>query len=158
MSKRSRETIEIRGAPEAIFDLVHDYGRRLDWDPFLREATILGGADEAGGGVLTRCVAHNGLAMETVYVSFIRPRSAAVKMTRGPAIFAAFAASWNQEEVEPGLTRVVYQFHLAARPNWLRWLFDPILNWVLARETRKRLAALKKTIERPVEEPRFENS
>ena len=58
-----RETIEISGEPEAIFDLVHDYSRRLDWDPFLRDAQILGGASEAGTGVLTRCVARNGLAM-----------------------------------------------------------------------------------------------
>ena len=33
-----RETIEIQAEPEAIFDLVHDYSRRLDWDPFLRGA------------------------------------------------------------------------------------------------------------------------
>jgi hypothetical protein len=49
-----RETIEIQGEPEAIFDLVHDYALRLHWDPFLREAQILGGAAEAGPGVLTR--------------------------------------------------------------------------------------------------------
>ena len=26
--------IEISAEPEAIFDLIHDYSRRLDWDPF----------------------------------------------------------------------------------------------------------------------------
>jgi polyketide cyclase/dehydrase/lipid transport protein len=29
--------IEIRASPEAIFDLIHDYARRLEWDPFLKE-------------------------------------------------------------------------------------------------------------------------
>ena len=40
--------IEIRANPEAVFDLIHDYGRRLAWDPFLQEASLLEGADAAG--------------------------------------------------------------------------------------------------------------
>jgi hypothetical protein len=44
--------------------------------------------------------------METVYVSFERPRVAAVEMTAGPALLNAFTASIQQTEVEPGDTRV----------------------------------------------------
>jgi hypothetical protein len=91
--------------------------------------------------------------METVYVAFKRPRSAAVKMTRGPAIFDSFAATWSQDLVRPGVTRVVYQYHLASRPRWLQWLIQPILCWVFSRETRRRLAALKKAIEAGSEKP-----
>jgi hypothetical protein len=145
---RRQETIEIHCDPEAVFDLVHDYARRLQWDPFLREARIIGGASEAASGVTTRCVAHNGLAMETVYVSFNRPHHAAVKMTAGPAVFGSFAATWSQETVRPGVTRVVYQFHLTGRPRWLRWIVDPLLCWVFSCETRRRLVALKKALEK----------
>jgi hypothetical protein len=144
---RRQETIEIHCDAEAVFDLVHDYARRLEWDPFLREARILGEASEAARGVVTRCVAKNGLAMETVYVSFDRPRCAAVKMTAGPAVFGSFAATWRQEAVQPGVTRVVYEFHLTGRPKWLRWIIDPVLRWVFSWETRRRLAALKKALE-----------
>jgi len=81
--------IEIRARPEAVFDLIHDYARRLEWDPFLKEACLLEGAEAAGRGVKARCTARNGfggLAMETIYLSFDRPAVAAVKMTKGPAV------------------------------------------------------------------------
>jgi hypothetical protein len=147
MSRR-QETIEIQRDPEVVFDLVHDYAHRLQWDPFLSEARILGGAAEAAPGVTTRCVARNGLAMETVYVSFNRPHTAAVKMTAGPAIFASFAATWRQKTVRAGVTRVVYEYHLTGRPRWLRWLVDPLLCRVFSWETRRRLVALKKALEK----------
>jgi ribosome-associated toxin RatA of RatAB toxin-antitoxin module len=144
---RRQETIEIHRDAEVVFDLVHDYARRLDWDPFLREACILGEATAAAKGVVTRCTAKNGLAMETVYVSFDRPRCAAVRMTAGPAIFASFAATWRQESAQPGVTRVVYEFHLTSRPRWLKWIIDPLLCRVFSWETRRRLAALKRALE-----------
>ena len=79
--------IDIQAAPDAVFDMIHDYDRRLDWDPFLRKAHLLNDARVADIGVESRCVARRavgGLAMDTVYVSFTRPSVAAVKMTRGP--------------------------------------------------------------------------
>ena len=43
--------IEIAAEPAAAFDLVHDYGRRLEWDPFLSAACLLDGAQAAGIGL-----------------------------------------------------------------------------------------------------------
>jgi Polyketide cyclase / dehydrase and lipid transport len=143
--------IEIRATPEAIFDLVHDYGRRLDWDPFLKEACLLEGAKAAGVGVTSRCTARNGfagLAMETVYVTFDRPRGAAVRMTRGPAVLETFAASINQEDLGSGVTRVTYRFNFLTRPRWLRALVHPIAAALFRREVRDRLEALKRYMER----------
>jgi hypothetical protein len=149
---RSREeSIEIAAEPRAVFDLIHDYTRRLDWDPFLREARLLEGASSAAVGVKSVCAARwasGGMAMETVYVSFDRPSVAAVKMTRGPGLLDEFAASLRQQEVGDGRTRVTYRFKLAARPRWLRFLLDPILFAIFARETRSRLAALKRFLEK----------
>ena len=79
--------IEIDASPEDVFDLIHDYSQRLQWDPFLRKAYLLDGATHADVGVCSRCVARRaagGLAMDTEYVSFKRPDVAAVKMTNGP--------------------------------------------------------------------------
>ena len=143
--------IEIRASPEVVFDLLHDYARRLEWDPFLKEARLLDGAVAAGPGVKTLCTARNGfaaLAMETVYVSFDRPRVAAVKMTRGPAVLEAFAASIRQEEIGPGLTRVTYRFNFLTRPRWLRPLVGSIAAFLFRREMRRRLEALKCCLER----------
>jgi hypothetical protein len=149
---RSHEAaIEVRASPEAVFDLIHDYARRLEWDPFLKEACLLDGAAAAGLGVTTRCTARNGfggLAMDSIYVSFDRPRVAAVKMTRGPAVLDTFAASLRQDDIGHGLTRVTYRFNFSTRPRWLRSIADPIASVLFRREVRHRLEALKSYLER----------
>lgn len=33
--------IDIHARPEAVFDLIHDYPRRLEWDIFLKDARLL---------------------------------------------------------------------------------------------------------------------
>ena len=112
-----RQTIEVAAEPVVLFDLTQDYARRLDWDPFLKEARLLGGADEPGVGVRAWCVAWYGFGMETVYVTWSPPAMAAVRMTRGPALLAAFAGAWRFAEVGRGLTRVTFRYHLKARPH-----------------------------------------
>ena len=142
--------IEIRASPETVFDVIHDYARRLSWDPFLREARLLDGASEAGPGVKALCVARSGFggfAMETVYVSYERPRVAAVRMTRGPAVLETFAASLRHDPVDGGLTRVTYRFHCSTRPRWLRALLDPVAAALFLREVRQRLLRLKRHLE-----------
>src|ERR671927_353008 len=99
-------TIDIHADVGALFDLTQDYDRRLDWDPFLKEARLVGGATAAGLGVGAWGAARSGLGMETEYVSFRRPDVVAVKMTRGPALFGSFAGSWRFKTVAPDTTRV----------------------------------------------------
>jgi hypothetical protein len=144
------ETIDIRCRPEEVFDLLHDYSRRLEWDSFLGAAAILDGATAAGLGVRTRCVARpgaGGMSMETVYVAFERPHVAAVRLTSGPALFSAFAASIRQTSLASGCTLVTYKYTLHTRPRWLRPLLEPVVDRVFARETRRRLADLKRFLE-----------
>jgi hypothetical protein len=138
-----RQSVEIAAEPGALFDLTQDYGRRLDWDPFLKEARLVDGADGAGPGVRAWCVARNGLGMETRYVSFDPPSVCAVEMTRGPWTFRRFAGSWRFDPVGPGRTRVSFTYSLVGRPRILTGL----LGWALARETRRRLEALKRAVE-----------
>ena len=141
-------TIEIQADPLTIFSLTQDYDRRLTWDPFLKEARLMDGATEAAVGVRAWCVAKSGLGMETEYVSLTMPEVAAVKMTQGPRILESFAGTWRFREVTPGVTRVIFRYHLVARPRWLRPLLDPILMAVFSWDTAKRLKALKRAIER----------
>lgn len=139
-------SIQIGAAAASLFGLTQDYRRRLEWDPFLRAADLLGGAQEAGLGVRARCVAWYGSAMETEYVSFDPPSTTAVKMTRGPRLIRQFAGTWHFHEESPGQTRVSFRYHLRARPAWL----TAVVAWFFARDTRKRLQALKAFVERPV--------
>src|SRR5262245_26996588 len=141
------QSIVIAASADALFALTQDYRRRLDWDPFLKSAELVGGAPKAAVGVRAFCVAHNGLGMETEYVSFNPPRTCAVKMTRGPRLIESFAGSWRFEEIAPYQTRVTFRYHLRARPRWLAWLLTPLLSRRFARETRRRLDALKRAAE-----------
>lgn len=141
------ESVVIDAEPAALFRLSQDYGRRLEWDLFLRSASLVGGAREAGVGVRALCVSRGGWAMETEYVSFNPPRATAVKMTRGPWFLGDFVGSWRFEEVAPGRTRVGFRYNLRAWPGWLSWLLTPILARAFARDTRDRLHALKRAVE-----------
>jgi ribosome-associated toxin RatA of RatAB toxin-antitoxin module len=137
------EAIVINADASALFRLSQDYSRRLQWDPFLRSASLLGNAREAGVGVRALCTSQNGLAMETEYVTFNPPRATAVTMTRGPWLLASFAGSWRFDEIELGRTRVSFRYNLQARPKWLSWFLTPVFAWAFARETRNRLRALQ---------------
>jgi hypothetical protein len=141
------ESVEIDAGADELFRLSQDYDRRLEWDPFLRSASLIG-AREAGVGVRALCVARTGWAMETEYVSFNPPQTTAVKMTRGPWFLCGFAGSWRFEEIEPGRTRVGFRYSLGARPRVLSWLLNPVLSRSFARDTRLRLQALKEAVER----------
>ena len=140
----SRQTIEIEAGPEYIFELSQDYSKRLDWDPFLKVARLIDGASRAGVGVKAWCVARSGLGMETRYVSFHPPGVCAVEMTQGPWFLRSFAGSWRFEPVGPERTRVVFTYGFVGRPT----LLTPLLAIAFARDTRHRLEALKRAIER----------
>jgi ribosome-associated toxin RatA of RatAB toxin-antitoxin module len=138
---------DIDAPAEALFTLTQDYSRRLRWDPFLREARLLDGAQSAGLGVRAWCVAHNGLGMETTYISFQPPTVVAVKMTRGPALISSFAGAWRFAEIAHDRTRVVFRYQVSGRPRWLAFLLDPLVTMIFRRETQRRLLALKRAVE-----------
>ena len=140
-------SVDIDASPETLFDLTQDYGRRLEWDPYLKEARLVD-ADVAAHGARAWCVAKTtGLGMETQYVSFKRPQTAAINMTRGPFFLSRFAGSWNFKALASGQTRVVFRYHIETRPKWLQFLLMPVVGWVFARDSARRLAALKTFVE-----------
>lgn len=147
---RFEETAVVDGPPEEVFAMTQDYARRLDWDPFLREAILLDGATAPGVGVRAWCVSRSGVGMETEYVSFNRPRVTAVKMTRGPRMLASFAGTWEFEPVEGGKTKVTFRYLLRARPRWLAWALEPLARRWFARETRLRVRALQAALRNPL--------
>jgi ribosome-associated toxin RatA of RatAB toxin-antitoxin module len=138
-----RQSIEVAAEPDVLFDLTQDYAHRLDWDPFLKEARLVGGAKSPGVGVRAWCVARSGLGMETEYVSFNPPGACAVEMTRGPWFFRSFAGSWRFERLGPGRTEVTFTYSLVGRPASISGL----LRLIFARETRRRLEALERAVE-----------
>src|SRR3954470_12876959 len=131
-----RQSIEIAAEPGVLFDLTQDYSHRLDWDPFLKEARLLDGAESPGVGVRARCVARNGLGMETRYVSFNPPSACAVEMTRGPWLFRTFSGAWRLDRIGPNRTKVTFIYNLVANPGFLTRL----LGLIFAHEMRRRMS------------------
>lgn len=138
-------SIVVRAPAAWLFDLMQDYDRRLEWDPFLSEARLVHAA-RAGLGVRAWCVDKGGRGMETQYVSFDPPRRVAVKMTSGPWMFKSFAGSWRYEPVDEGSTRVTFRYHVEARVSALS-LGDRVLTLVMSRTMGSRLAVTRDRLE-----------
>jgi hypothetical protein len=145
--RRGKVSLVVPAAAEEVFDLVHDYGRRLEWDTLLRAAYLTDGHCEAGVGVTSVCVgrrALGGVALATRYVSFRRGKVAAVEMLRPTFLFARWAASIVHAEIGPNESQITYTYSFRARPHWLAWLIEPPLGLLFRWETSKRLRALRR--------------
>jgi len=149
---REQVVEEMPGSCEAVFDLVHDYGRRLEWDTLLSAAFVEGGA-AAGAGEVAVCSGRwwtGGLTMRTVYVRFQRGEVAAVKMLNRPLLFERWAASIRHEALGAERSRILYTYAFHARPSRLAFALEPILARVFRWETRRRLRALRAALVRGV--------
>lgn len=130
---------------ETVFDLFHDYGRRLDWDTLLSEAYLVD-SDIACKGAASVCVGRRllgSLPIKTVYITFQRPKLAAVKMINTPAFFGTWAASIHHEDILPLGSMITYKYHFTAKPRLLAPLLEPLMKMVFIWETKKRLRALR---------------
>jgi hypothetical protein len=149
MRKGSYST-EIGASPEEVFDVVHDYERRLEWDSMLSEAKLLAGETVAKVGVRSLCTGTwktAFLALETEYVRFEPGEVAAVKLTNRPLFFEHFAATIRHDAVGESRSRTTYIYSFRARPRFLAPLLEPIMDLMLAREVRHRLRGLRHFLE-----------
>src|SRR5262249_31955283 len=142
------ESLCIRAPADGLFALSQDYGLRLEWDPFLRDMTFLGGVTEAGGGVRGPGRAEKGLTMGGEYVSFNPPHLVGLRLTPGPLFFPPVAGVWQSRPLPDGTTEVTFRYSFETRWPWLRWLLDPVIRAVFRRDVRARLRGLKEGAER----------
>ncbi|MCF3109794.1 SRPBCC family protein [Niabella sp. CC-SYL272] len=140
------ERILITRSQEYIFDYSQDYGRRLQWDTFLKKAMLAGGATQAGPGVRAWCVAKDGLGMETEYISFNRPAATAIKMTKGPFLFKSFLGSWTFKRKEQDRTEVIFLYAFKLRFPFS--IFSRQIKRSLQMNVQQRLKDLKQHIEK----------
>ncbi len=133
-----------------VFDLVHDYKQRLEWDTLLRKAYIEPEFTAAGKDAISVCQGKlilGGFALRTKYITFERGKVAAVKMLNRPPFFDTFAASIRHFEINENTSEIVYQVHFTAKPRFLRPILHPLIKVVLGWETKKRLLALREFFE-----------
>lgn len=134
------------GSAAEVFQLIHDYDRRLEWDTLLREAYLEPEHPQATVGAVAVCRGRRrlgGFALRTVYISFDPGRVAAIRMINRPPFFDRFAATIRHTPIDAFSSQVEYKFDFTARPSGLRWLLHPAMQRVFAWETRRRLHALR---------------
>ncbi len=148
---RNQSSLLIHASAAEVFALVHDYDQRLAWDSLLSEARILDDAKTVQKGTRTLCVGKVStfkIPMVTEYINYEPGRVAAVKLCNHPPFFDAFAATIRHEEVSMNESRITYTYSFEAKPHFLRWCLNPLINWRLQGETQARLQSLKAFIER----------
>lgn len=146
------EIREIISAPaDEVFELLHNYDRRLEWDTLLSEAYLEPEFAKAEIGAVSVCrgrVLLGGFALRTRYVSFEKGKVAAVKLLNNPPFFETFAASIRHVPIDAKSSEIIYKVNFTSKPRWLSFLVQPIMSFVFTWETRKRLRALKDHFER----------
>jgi ribosome-associated toxin RatA of RatAB toxin-antitoxin module len=143
-------TIEIKeiipASADKVFELLHDYKRRLEWDTLLSEAYLEPEFAKAEKDAVSVCRGKailGGFAVRTRYVSFEEGKVAAVKMLNSPPFFDTFAASIRHLPLDGERSQITYKVNFTARPRWLSGVLEPVMKAVFTWETRKRLQALK---------------
>ena len=143
-------SIEIHASCIAVFNLIHDYDRRLQWDTMLSRAMLLGDAKSADVGVRSLCVGtwQSGyLGLETEYIRFEPGEVAAIKLTNRPSFFDRFAATIRHKTLSDSRSLTTYIYNFSASPRILSPLLEPIMNVMLKREVTNRLRALRDFLE-----------
>jgi hypothetical protein len=88
--------------------------------------------------------------MLSEYVSYRPPTSVGMTMVEGPWFFRSFGGGWRfTPEERDGVagTRAVWKYTYAVRPAWLRFVAEPVGQWLLGREIRARIAAFARACE-----------
>ena len=130
----------------SVFELLHDYERRLEWDTLLQKAYLENEFEKAEKDAISVCQGRNflgGFALRTKYVSFQPGKVAAVKLLNCPPFFDKFAASIRHRDLGENSSEIIYQYNFEAKPKFLRFILNPIMSFIFGIETKKRLKALR---------------
>ncbi len=137
-------------APSAVvFEVLHDYTRRLEWDTLLSAAYTVDNEPPATGveAVCTARRSLGGISFRTRYVTFRPPVDgqaglAAVTLVKPASVFATWAASIRHEDLTPGRSSLTYTFTFTCRPLLLSTATEPVAEQTFRLEIARRLTAL----------------
>lgn len=132
----------IRTSQAEAFELSQDYTRRQEWDPF---AASLAGYKRDPSNRFADITAWHGAKMRVEYIAWFPPERAAIRMEKGPFVLASFAGSWAFKQ-QGDVVDARFRYQIKAKPLW-KWL-EPLMLLYFRWETRRRLRALKRYLER----------
>ena len=146
--KTIKHQIEIARSQVEVFDLTQDYSKRLDWDPYLIEAYLLGGAERADVGVESYCKNRSGSVMISKYISFNRPNVAAVTMVKGPFILVRFSGAWNVKTLSEKRSILIFAYNFELKGGFIGRLLVPFAAIMFSKDMNQRLLAIKHYLEK----------
>lgn len=129
-----------------VFDAFHYHGWRARWDSLVGHTSLENGADCPSVGAISTnkgATWMRGLAMQTRFIQYDRPHIAAATMLAPSFPFTRWAASMQHRDVAEGQSVLVYTYTFEVRPIALRWLLEPVVGAIFARQTRRRFAHLQ---------------
>jgi hypothetical protein len=135
-------------ASEAVaFDAFHFHQWRAQWDSLVGSSRVIDGAPCPYVGALTENAGRGwlrALAMRTRFVSFDRPRLAAATMMGRSFPFETWAASMRHLPNGNDASLLIYTYTFTTWPTSLRWLMEPLVDRIFARQTRRRFTRMRK--------------
>jgi len=130
---------------DLVFDAFHYHEWRRQWDSLVRRTRVENGAPCPSVGAITENLgagALRALAMRTQFVSYDRPVVAAASMVGQSFPFTKWAASMRHQDVSPSQSLLIYTYTFQVGPAPLRFVLEPLVEWVFVRKTRQRFQRL----------------
>jgi hypothetical protein len=85
--------------------------------------------------------------MRTRFVAFERPHLAAAAMIDRSFPFERWAASMRHRALQPGSSLLIYTYSLQVGPQALRWLLEPLVDGLFARQTQRRFRRMQRYLQ-----------
>lgn len=150
-----RFEFEMPASAAVAFDVFHYHAWRARWDSLVGQAHVVGGAPCAFVGAETENTGNRWLkvlSMRTRFVAFDRPRLAAATMIGTSFPFSKWAASMKHTDIGEGRSTLTYTYTIESTPRSLRWLMEPVVDWVFARQTKQRFERMAWFLDRHAHE------
>jgi uncharacterized protein YndB with AHSA1/START domain len=140
---------------DEVFEVLHDYEHRQEWDPVLRETRLTGGLREPKLGAKRHSRAAyqlGNLEVDEEYVTFHPGELAALRMLNHPSFLESFG-SCTRHKNTPGGSVAIYSANFHTKPKWLRPVMEPLASAWLMFEARRHLNSLAKEVQRRQGQP-----
>lgn len=125
---------------QELFDLSQQMNRRPIWDDQVKELGFMEGYDELRKGAKVFVNSSNGVKMETIYTSFVRPYKISVEMLNYSKIFKSFSGQW--EYVDEGEKATTLQISYTFKLRLIYKLLSPLVQKKIRGNIRKKLTNL----------------
>lgn len=130
-----------------LYALAQDYKHRLEWDSLTKRVRYDHGVVTSLMGLAAAVSFINPLRMTVEHFSLLSPSLFATNMLQGPYFFSRLLGSWRFESVAQDQTLVRLHYQFQSRWPLLAWACDPVLSWILQRDSRRALRDLKYAVE-----------